>query len=337
MQELKPDRLIESILEYRKSKVLMVAAYLGCFDVLEKPKTAVQTAAALSVDPRATEILLDALVATDLLRKRSGAYRNSPLASRFLVSGKPAYLGDNLRYQELLWDAWGDLREIVRKGSTPRPLHHWLDNGAGFTDEYIRGMDNIARRPSSEIASAVKLDEPRRMLDVGAGPGTYSLAFLRRHPSLHATLLDLPGTLKLSKKLVSRYPKLSERIDYVAGDYSKTSYGKNRYDLVVLSHITHDEGPETNRKLIEKSFQALKPGGKILIHDFIVKNDRTAPVFGALFSVHMLVYTRSGRTYTSREYKHWIKDAGFKNTESRAIGVDAKNATNIFVAVKPKR
>lgn len=325
------DRLIDEILGYRKAKVLMVAAYLELFARLESPRTAAELARALRKDARALEILLDALAAMGYLRKSGGRYRNSPLASRHLVPGRPGYLGDNLKYQEIIWDAWSELRECLQRGGAVRPLAYWLTKHPRFTDEYIRGMSNIARRPAEEIAAAV--GPVARVLDVGAGPGSYSLAFLRANPGASAVLLDLPSTLKVTRRLLSAHPE-SRRVTLRAGDYTRDRFGEGEFDLVLLSHITHDESPATNRLMIEKAWRALAPGGRVVIHDFMLDDSRLSPVFGALFSVHMLTYTSGGRTYTAREYASWLRQAGFSRLSRRKIANKSRNATEILVGVK---
>lgn len=328
------DALIDEIMGYRKAKVLMVAAYLDCFTHLESEKSAASLAKKLSLDARAAEILLDALASMGYLVKRGSLYRNAPVSSRHLVRGRPGFMGDNLKYQEMIWDAWSDLRRSVRKGGAVRPLEYWLLRHKGFTQEYIRGMDNIARKPAAEIAAFVDLNGAARMLDVGAGPGSYSLAFLRGNPKARATLLDLPSTLRVTRRMLAESPALADRVSLRAGNYRTDSFGKREYDLVLLSHITHDESPEINRLMIRKSWEALKPGGRIVVHDFMLDDDRLQPVFGALFSVHMLAYTEGGRTYTAGEYESWLRETGFARLRRRKIAGSSRNASEIIVGVR---
>ncbi|NNN04749.1 MAG: methyltransferase domain-containing protein [Elusimicrobia bacterium] len=329
------DRLIDEIMGYRKAKVLMVASYLGFFDRLEPPRSAREVARLLRLDARAVEILLDALVAMGYAFKRGGRYGNAPVSRRHLVSGRPGYLGDNLKYQEIIWDAWGELRHCVKKGGAVRPLEYWLLRHKGFTQEYIRGMDNIARGPAAEIAAALDPTSVRDMLDVGAGPGTYSLAFLSGNSSLRATLLDLPSTLKITRNMLAAHPGPRARATLKPGDYRRADFGRAAYDLVLLSHITHDESPAVNESLLRRSRRALRPGGRVVIHDFMLEPDRVSPTFGALFSVHMLAYTEAGRTYTAREYQSWLRRAGFRSIVRRPIAASARNSSQILVATNP--
>jgi len=331
------DRLIDEIMGYRKAKVLMVASYLDCFTHLETARGAADLARRLKLDARAAEILLDALAAMGYLVKTGAKYRNAPVSSRHLVRGRAGYMGDNLKYQEMIWEAWGELRHSVRKGGAVRPLEYWLLKHKGFTQEYIRGMDNIARGPAAEIAEALNPLTVSRLLDVGAGPGTYSLAFLNGNPALRATLLDLPSTLKLTRRFLAAQPRAVARAALRAGNYRTVDFGRENFDLVLLSHITHDESPEVNRGLIEKSWRALRPGGRVVLHDFMLDDARISPVFGALFSVHMLAYTEGGRTYTAREYSSWLRRAGFSRLERRRIAAASRNSSDIIIGTKSSR
>ena len=159
-------------------------------------------------------------------------------------------------------------------------------------------MNEIARRPAEEIASVLDLSEMNDILDVG-GPGTYSISFLKRKPGAKATILDLKNTLKVARKIISQHP-FRDRITLKSGDYHTSAFGKNRYDLILFSHVTHDEGPTDNLRLLRKAFLAARRGGQVVIHDFMLNGNKTEPLFSALFSVHMLVYTKNGRVYSSR-------------------------------------
>ncbi len=335
MPALNAAGLADMILGYRRAKILFTAAYLDIFSCLDRPQTAGSLARRLKLDLRAAEIFLDALAAMGCLEKNgSRSYRNAPVSSRFLVRRSPEYLGHNLKYQEILWDAWGELRRCLEKGGAIRPLRHWLTRHDGFVEEYIRGMSDIARRPAEEVATIVDASDARDLIDVGAGPGVYSLAFLRRNPRLNATLLDLPETLRITRGILGRRADVRGRLRLKSGDYLKDSLGSNCCDIVLLSHITHDESAQSNRLLIDKSYRALRPGGRVVIHDFMLEPSRTSPEFGALFAVHMLTYTSGGRTYTAQEYARWLREAGFKRLSRHAICAGAPNASYAMLGYK---
>ena len=60
---------------------------------------------------------------------------------------------------------------------------------------------------------------------------------------------------------------------------------EQEYDMVWLSQILHGEGPEEAESIVAKAAKALKPGGKILIHEFILDNTMAGPLFPALFAL----------------------------------------------------
>lgn len=110
---------------FRASRVALTANNYAIFEHLKTPMTAAGLAAKIGTDPRATEILLDALTSLGLLRKSGLKYRNTSLAATFLVKTSPWYQGDMLRHADSLWKSWSGLDEVVKTGlpnhSGPRP------------------------------------------------------------------------------------------------------------------------------------------------------------------------------------------------------------------------
>ncbi|OGS08532.1 MAG: hypothetical protein A2270_11095 [Elusimicrobia bacterium RIFOXYA12_FULL_51_18] len=320
---------------YRKAKILFVAVSLDLFCLTGGAGAgAGRIIKALRSDPRATGILLNSLAGMGFLTKKSGIYRNSAVSDRFLVPGKREYVGHNLHYQNIIWDAWSKLENVVKKGKIGFPLRKLLSGRNDFLEGYIRGMSDIALRPACEIAERLDLTGSTRMLDVGGGPGTYTAAFLNKERKLRGTILDLPETLKVTRKIFAGHP-LSGRVSFLSGDYHKTPFGKEKYDIIMFSHVTHDEGSVENLNLLRKAFSAMRKGGLVVIHDFMLNRDMASPEFAAVFSVHMLVYTKKGRVYSSHEYKTWLKEAGFKNILGSDVCSGSAQPSKIIVGRKP--
>jgi ubiquinone/menaquinone biosynthesis C-methylase UbiE len=151
------------------------------------------------------------------------------------------------------------------------------------------------------------------MLDLGGGAGTYAITFCQVQPELHAVIFDLPGPLTLARQLVSA-GGLTDRIRLVAGDF-RTAPLPQGFDLALLSNILHGQSVETNQQLLTAVFAALEPGGELVLRDVLMDDDRTTPVFGALFTVNLLLHTPAGRCYTYSEVSHWLTTAGFHDLE----------------------
>jgi SAM-dependent methyltransferase len=328
------DKMGRLVLGYRGAKVLFVAAELDLFRLLDKTDgTGKAVARRARASVRHVSILLDALSSLGFLEKRENRYKNTLFSREFLHPEGNRSMSNNLRYQEFLSIPYAGLTETVRLGKPREGLGKLLSRRPEFVRDYIRGMADIARRPAQELAVVLDLSKAQRMLDVGGGPGTFSLACLARQPKLEATILDLPMTLKHTMQFVKSSP-WGRRVHFQRGNYLKDSFGKELYDIVLLSHVTHDEGPKVNLSMIRKAKAALRPGGQLIIHDFMTGDDGTNPSFSVLFSVHLLTYTNDGQTYSEREYKEWLSVAGFSAPRRVALCPDLPNNTIALIAVK---
>ncbi len=290
------------------SRVVLTANNYGIFDHLKTPKTIGDIARVISGDPRATEILLDAVTSVGLLKKSGGKYRNTETAGQFLVKDSPLYQGDMLRHADDLWKSWSGLDEVVKTG---------LPNRSGRRDysSFIRAMHNNAVFRAKGVISAIDLKGVRRALDLGGGPGTYSMEFAAK--KIEVTLFDLPEAIAIAKEIVHEHG--IDNINFTAGDFHTDDIGSG-YDLVFISQIVHSLSVDESLVLIEKARDALGPKGRIVIHEFLLEKDRAHPVPGALFSINMLVNTAAGRSYTIQEMREWLAKAGFMAVRTKALG-----------------
>jgi cyclopropane fatty-acyl-phospholipid synthase-like methyltransferase len=193
---------------------------------------------------------------------------------------------------------------------TGRPVEPAVEKWAGGrTEAFIGAMECLARRRAPILAEQVDLSDARRLLDVGGGPGTYSIEFCKRYPRLEATVFDLPQVVPIARKRIAE-AGLAGRISAEAGDYQADPLGAG-YDVALLFSILHSNGPDENRRLLSKTFRALNPGGRALILEFLVDDSKTRPAFGALFGINMLVNTQQGDVYSESEIRGWLEDAGF--------------------------
>jgi 16S rRNA G1207 methylase RsmC len=163
--------------------------------------------------------------------------------------------------------------------------------------------------------SAIDLRGVRRALDLGGGPGTYSMELARK--KIDVTLFDLPEAIAIAKEIVAEQG--TKNIHFADGDFHTDDIGSG-YDLVFISQIVHSLSIDGARALIAKAQDALAPKGRIAIHEFLLGKDRAHPVPAALFSVNMLVNTAEGRSYTSAEMREWLTNAGFKAVRIKSLG-----------------
>ncbi len=322
-----PDQIMELAFSFQKSRVFLTGYELGLFSALgDREKTSEEVARAVGTEARATDRLLNALCAMGLLGKREGQFFNTPLTSQFLVKGKPEYMG-GLMHIVHLWDTWGTLTKAVQQGRSV-VAEHVNERGEKWLHAFIAAMHERARINALTVVSFLDLSNVSRVLDVGGGSGAYSMAFVHAREGIRATVFDLPNVTSLTRKYIDQ-EGLSDKVETAVGDYNKDDLGSN-FDLVFLSAIIHINSCDENRNLMHKVSRALNPGGQLIIQDFIMDEDRTAPAFGTLFSLNMLVGTEAGDTYTESEVQGWMGDAGLSYVERK----DTEFGTTLIIGKK---
>jgi cyclopropane fatty-acyl-phospholipid synthase-like methyltransferase len=303
---------------FTASRVLLTANSYRLFDHLEKQKTAEEVARSLKLDRRAATILLDALTGLGVLKKSRGRYRNTPVASRHLVAGKPGYQGDIVRHYEVLWDNWSALNEVMLTGV---PASRSFDHHS-----FITGMHNLARARVEEFVRALDLKGVKTALDLGGGPGTYAMALAKK--GVDVILYDRPETMRIARNMAKTS---GVKLTYRKGDFIHDPIGKG-FDLVLVSHILHAYSPEESAALLKKCAEALNPGGTVAIQEVPINDDMASPPRGALFAVNMLVNTPEGRCYPPSEIQEMLKEAGFAGVRGRTL-----NETTLVTGRVPKR
>jgi predicted O-methyltransferase YrrM len=303
-----PDDLNQRLRAFQESRALLTALELDLFTAVGDGAGTADVTVMLHTDPRATEMLLNALVSLGLLSKQEGVFRNSPVATRYFTAGS----GDNARPALLhtahLWHRWSTLTDCVRAGTAV--AHDEIeDRSQDWTEAFIAAMHRNASERAPLVVRAVGAQNVRRMLDVGGGSGAYSIAFAQANSALRGDILDLATVEPIARRHIQE-AGVADRVNVRVGDLRSDSLGEG-YDLVFVSAICHMLSPEENLDLLRRCREALLPGGRIVIQDFILEADKTAPRFAALFALNMLVGTRGGSTYSEPEYAAWLGEAGF--------------------------
>lgn len=299
--------------DFIKSRVLQTAFELDLFERLGiEAKTASTLAQELEAHLNSLELFLNALVSLGLLAVDGSGFRNTKFGLAIFLKGKPLYVGDYVGLQTRSSKDWFDLKQAVLKGKPiDRPEFFKIDDSEA-TGGFARAMHNTAMGHADYLARKVPLNGAKTLLDLGGGPGTFTIHFLKANPELRATIFDLPQTLETTKKMVGAYldTPLQERITFQAGDFNQDPI-QGMFDVCFLSHIIHGQAAERNEKLFPKIFRALNPGGRLIVQDFFLNPDKRSPQFAALFALNMLIHTDGGRTYTFEEVERWMRSTGF--------------------------
>ena len=298
-----------------KACVLQTAFELWIFEALkDAPKSALVLSEHLGANRRSLELFLNALVSLGFLASEGPMYQNTKYGTEIFLKGKPLYIGDMVGLQTRSAGNWLKLKECVMSGtSVAQPDFSKVDHVEAASG-FARAMHNTAMGHAEFLSRKLPLAGVRSLLDLGGGPGTFTIHFLHANPGLRATIFDLPATLQTTRTFVEQ-AKLAERVSYQEGDFNCDEI-KGMFGACFMSHIIHSQSAELNRALLSNVFKHLNPDGRLIVQDFFLNPDRTSPQFPALFALNMLVHTESGQTYTFDEVAQWMREAGFEEVKS---------------------
>jgi SAM-dependent methyltransferase len=296
--------------------ILGSAAKHGIFNALEGGgDDAEGVAKKAGISERGAQAVLDGLTGLGLLTLSKGRYQNTPESSAFLVKGKPAYFGGMAEVMTGNLTDWATLPEAVKTGNPTAPnTTEMADNdfwrllvpAIAVLSFPIAQME--AERLGIAKAGAV------RWLDVGGGSGVWSAVWLGANPQAKGVQLDWPAVNTIAKGFVAKFGG-ANRFETIDGDFHSVDFGSRQYDYAIYAHIAHQETPADNLAIFRKFRKALKPGGTLLINDFILNDDRTGHPFAMMFASEMLLVSKGGNAWRQSDYRTWLAEAGFASVD----------------------
>ena len=306
-----PDPFEDSFTRLIGARALTSATMLGVFDALaEAPATAAELASRLGLDELGADTLLTALAVLGYVERDGETVRNAPVSERLLVSTSPESLATWVGAQsDLHWDVLTGLPEAIRSGSA-YAFHERHQHEPERWEAYIRGLFEISRAEHDDNAAVVPVESPSELVDVAGGHGAFSMAMCRRHPGLRATVLDLPPSARVGRRIVEEQG-YADRVSFREGDVFELGLGDG-LDVVSAFNLVHHLPEERDRELCAMARAALRPGGALVI------GDSARPEPGEPVSEHggistLLFYAFShGRNFTSAEISSWLEEAGLE-------------------------
>jgi SAM-dependent methyltransferase len=316
-------------LGYWRSQVLFTALDLGLFEALgEGPRKAADLAARTGASPSHLAMLLNAAAAIGLVQRNGDQFLNSPMVERFLLEGSPESMTEWVRFMARCYEPWGGLGDTVKGGrpvSVMRP-----DLEAAPTRSLILAMRDWARGPGSELVRHLDLSGRKRLLDVGAGPGTYSVLLAERWPGLSAECLDLPAVVPITREVIAA-SAAAARVSARPGSYLTDDFGSG-FDVVLMSNMLHQEDRDTVVRILRKAAAALVPGGLLVVQSAFLDPDTGAGTWAALMSLQLSLFYEGGRNYSLDEMQALIREAGFADLRVRRMSLI--NSDSLILATK---
>jgi SAM-dependent methyltransferase len=305
-----PEQVLSIAGGFMSAKHLFAASELGIFEALaEGPTDLAGLAARTGLTSRAARISADAMVALGLLEKRDDIYVNAPAAAAFLAGSGPVDLRPLLRFwDKISFPAWLDLAHTLGHG--PRTEIVELDES--LQEIASAGIEAFQAGPSATLPEVIDLPETCRVLDVGGGTGSWSLALARRHPGLRATVFELPVVTGVARERIAG-AGLDDRVDVVAGDATKDAFPEG-FNAFLLANVVHYWSPDQNRDVLRRIRQAAQPGARMLLVDFWTDATHTQPFIAAMMAGEFAVHLEHGDVYSVDEAEAWLAETGWRFT-----------------------
>ena len=274
----------------------------------------------IGANHRFLQAFLEACVALGLLELQEGTYRNSPAASSFLVKGKEQYVGDLILHITNHWEGWGRLAQLVKEGKTLLPFESGFVDVPTYWTDYMLGQHNRAEAGQGrELVQCVDLRNRKRMLDLGGGAASYSIALCESNPELHSVVVNQKEPLALARGLVDEHG-LQGRITLLEGDFNAVDPGQD-YDLVLISGVVLIKSEAECRSLFNTAYGALKPGGLVVVQDFMrIDHSPQRSFMDSLMDIYVLISFDAGAgDRFGDEVAGWLGDAGFRDMELKPL------------------
>ena len=299
-----PRIVLDLIEAFRRSKVMFAAVELDVFEGKREGKE--------------IDRLLEACGALGLLEKKGDEWVNTPVADEYLRKDSPRTLTGYIEYSNMaLYPMWGHLEDAVRDGG-----HRWKQTfgyeGGIFSsffksdearDRFLIGMHGFGQLSSPAVARAFDLSGFKRMVDLGGASGHLAMAAVEVHPSLEATVFDLPQAIEFARRFVA-----GTKVELIAGDFFADPLPPA--DLYALGRILHDWGIEKIERLLSRVYEALPSGGALLVAEKLLG---PAYVSAHMQSLSMLVCTE-GRERSLDQYRALLESAGFDDVQGVVTG-----------------
>ena len=307
----------------------LLTAAVAHFDLFSKLKDGPRSVESLQEDlqlaPRPMQVLLTSLRAMRLLRiDEEGRLQLTALSRHHLPQHSAFDIGG---YLGLAATSPGVVEMVERlRSNRPRGLD-LNEDGAAFiyragvpsameqtelARHFTLSLTGRAKNVAPALAQQVDLGDAELLVDVGGGSGIYSIALLKRYTQLRAIVVDRPEVLRVADELRQRY-NVADRLELREGDMFHDPLPTGA-DAVLLSNVLHDWDIPECQQMIDRCYEALQPGGQLLIHDVFLNDEHDGPLSIALYSAALFTLTE-GRAYSAGEYRSWMTDAGFEVEE----------------------
>jgi SAM-dependent methyltransferase len=217
-----------------------------------------------------------------------------------------------------------DLPQLVEGQDSFSDWYRDLDQVRGF----MEAMDSACAPVTAALAESFDWSGVTTVADLGGARGNLVAQLARRHRHLTGVCFDLPAVQPLFDEHVTALGT-ADRVTFQGDDFRTDPLPEA--DVLIFGHILHDWDEETRARLVRRAFDAVRPGGALLIYDELLDDDRRGPARSLLMSLNMKLVRTGGSEYTAEQCRTWLHEAGFTEVTVRPLTATER----LVVARKP--
>ena len=301
---------------FMASKALFAGLHIDVFSYLaDGSKTTEEIASETDIPKNRVETLMAALNSIGLVDYEDNKYANSPAANAFLSRSSKYEFGDYLRYQidQQMYPFLGQLNEVLDGSLAADAVdsyQHWMsdpEQAALYSNSQHAG----SLGPGRSIARMVDLTGAKSLLDVGGGTGAMTIRLLEVNLGLMSTIIDFPNVSEIGWRFITE-ANMVDRVRYIPSNALAVEWPKEQ-DAILMSYLFSGVPGKEVPRLVNYAFDCLAPGGSFMVHDFMVKDDRTGPPMAALWQLQHMAFTPDAHSVTAGWLKNEMTKVGFTN------------------------
>jgi len=276
--------------------------------VIKEQLTSTEIAKALCLKENPVKLVLETLISIKVLEKNGDLYS---------LSSVTKYLTGN--YENLSSDYWEHLPKLLTEGNPYKKMDQVSDSENEYKVQ-VKSLEWMMSPSAVITAKMFPISKKNNLsiLDVGAGSGVWSFAFLKENETATAALADWPGVLDVAKDSAKKQ-NLNNRVKYIEGNYHETNFNSD-YDLAIIANVTHIESTEGNQSLFKKIKAALRPNGILLIVD-VFGNNKKGDVNKCLYQLGLALRTTKGEVYPPATLQEWLTTLGYREFNFHSLDV----------------
>ena len=310
---------------YKVTSIIIAAKEIGLFNILTNNKISVEEIAKrLKLERDRIEPILNMLAFYNLIQKEDSTYFLNTYNDVLNLNSEFNQLG-YIDFAETIIKRYQKLDNSIKNENVSK--NNFDDLTQEGAESFAKGMEANALPQAKYLINTYKFTK-HRILDIGAGAGTYLINVAKNDNTVTGKMIDLPVMSKLQNERIKKN-NLGNRLFSESCDYN-LSFPTEKYDDVFLFAVVHQEHEKNLKKLIDNIYNILNPNGRLFLTSFFLNENKISPKFAVQFAVEMIASSNDGKVYTFNEIESIIKTkfSDFEKIE------DIPGPATLYVAMK---